>query len=146
MAEPHVVSALVKKRADLAGEIETLHQRITKLVSDVEAIDRSLLVFAPHIETKTISPRFRPPADWSKRGEMTRIVLGLLRLATEPLTTRDIAMQLIAQRGLDQSDKKLLRLMTRRVGAALRHQRDRGVVRSFPGPGQFVFWEMSASK
>ena len=80
---------------------------------------------------------FRPPKDWARRGEMTRIVLSILRQAVEPLTTRDIALQLLVERALDQHDQRLLRLMTKRVGVALRLQRDNGVVRSYEGPGQY---------
>lgn len=142
MAEPHVVTALVKKRGEISGEIETLHDRIAQLIQDLEGIDRSLQVFAPHIETQTIAPRFRPPENWSKRGEMTRLVLGILRLAKEPLTTRDVAAQLIAERGLDANEPRLLRLMSKRVGVALRRQREGGVVRATPGPGQYMLWEL----
>jgi hypothetical protein len=46
-------------------------------------------------------------------------------------------------RALDKEDQKLLRLMTKRVGVALRIQRDNGVVRSLDGPGQFVLWEVA---
>jgi hypothetical protein len=35
---------------------------------------------------------FRPPKDWSNRGQMSRIILSVLRQAAEPLTTRDIAL------------------------------------------------------
>ena len=142
MAEPHVVTALVKKRGEISGEIEALHARVARLVSDLEAIDRSLHVFAPHIETHSIASRFKPPENWSKRGEMTRLVLGILRLAREPLTTRDVAAQLIAERGLDADEPRLLRLMSKRVGVALRRQRDGGVVKATQGPGQYMLWEL----
>jgi hypothetical protein len=36
--------------------------------------------------------------DWSNRGQMTRIVLSILRQASEPLTTRDIALELLIER------------------------------------------------
>lgn len=53
---------------------------------------------------------------------MSRICLSVLGRAAEPLTTRDIAVQLQLERALDKSDERLLRLMTRRVGVALRIQ------------------------
>ena len=59
-----------------------------------------------------LSPRsFRPPKDWSNRGQMSRIILSVLRQAAEPLTTRDIALQLLVERALDKSDQRLLRLI-----------------------------------
>jgi hypothetical protein len=59
---------------------------------------------------------------------MTRICLFILRMASEPLTSRHIAVQLLIERGLDRDDQRLLRLMTKRVGVAPRGQRDKGVV------------------
>ena len=70
---------------------------------------------------------------------MSRIILSVLRQASEPLTTRDIALQLLVERALDKSDQRLLLLMTRRVGVALRGQRENRVVRCDQGPGAVHF-------
>jgi hypothetical protein len=61
---------------------------------------------------------------------MSRIILSVLRQAAEPLATRDIALQLLVERALDKSDQRLLRLMTKRVGVALRGQRARPLIAS----------------
>ncbi|MFD0985657.1 hypothetical protein [Methyloligella solikamskensis] len=144
MADPHVITALVKKRALLAGDIENAHERLRQMVQDLENLDNTLRLFDPDYQVEAIKPKaFRPPKDWSNRGEMTRICLSILRQAAEPLTTRDIALQLLIERALDKNDQRLLRLMTKRVGVALRGQRTNGVVRSEQGPGQYVLWEIA---
>ncbi len=74
---------------------------------------------------------------------MSRVILSILRQASEPMTTRDIALELLITRALDQSDVRLLKLMTKRVGVALRGQRDNGAVRAAQGPGQMVLWEVA---
>jgi hypothetical protein len=95
-----------------------------------------------HVEA--IKPKaFRPPSDWSHRGEMTKTVLSILRQAAEPLTSRDIALELLVTRALDKDDQKLLALMTKRVGVTLRLQRVNGIVRSSTGPGQYMIWEIA---
>lgn len=87
-----VVSGLVKRRAELAGEIERTHEALRKMVADLETLDATIIQFEPNFQVEAIRPKaFRPPADWSNRGEMTRIVLSILRQAAEPLTSRDIA-------------------------------------------------------
>jgi hypothetical protein len=43
---------------------------------------------------------------------------------------------------MDKSDQRLLRVMTKRVGVALRLQQEKGVVRSDQGPGQYMLWEI----
>jgi hypothetical protein len=74
---------------------------------------------------------------------MTKAVLSILRLAVEPMTTHDIALEMLVTRVLDKDDQKLLALMTKRVGVARRMQRLNAVVRSSTGPGQFMLWEIA---
>lgn len=144
MAETHVISALVEKRARLAGDIENTHAKLRQMVLDLENIDATIQLFDPDYRVEAIRPKaFRPPKDWSNRGEMTRIVLSILRQAAEPLTTRDIALQLLIERALDKNDQRLLRLMSKRVGVALRGQRGNGGVQSSQGPGQYMLWEIA---
>jgi hypothetical protein len=139
-----VVSGLVKRRAELAGDIERTHEQLRQMVLDLENLDATILQFEPDFQVEAIRPKaFRPPKDWSNRGEMTRICLSILRQAAEPLTSRDIALELLIERALDKNDQRLLRLMTKRVAVALRGQRDKNVVRSIQGPGQYNVWEIA---
>jgi hypothetical protein len=127
----------------LAGDIENAHEALRKMVLALESLDATILQFDPTYRVETIKPKaFRPPKDWSNRGQMSRIILSVLRQAVEPLTTRDIALQLLVERALDKSDQRLLRLMTKRVGVALRGQRENGAVRCDQGPGQYMLWEL----
>ena len=136
-----VVSGLVKRRAQLAGDIEKAHEALRRMVLDLENLDATILQFEPDFKLETIQPKaFRPPKDWSNRGQMTRICLSILRQATEPLTCRDVALQLLTERALNREDQKLLRLMTKRVGVALRGQKEKGVVKADQGPGQYMLW------
>lgn len=139
----YMVTGLVKKRAELAGELESTHDRLRELVNQLEALDATLRIVAPDMEVEAIRPKaFRPPEDWSKRGQMSRLVLSIVRQAREPLTTREIAAQMLLERAMAADDVKLLRTMTRRVASALRDQRDKGRVRSEDGPGTYQLWEV----
>jgi hypothetical protein len=40
MADPHVITALVKRRAELAGQIEATHEALRKMVLDLENLAR----------------------------------------------------------------------------------------------------------
>jgi hypothetical protein len=44
---------------------------------------------------------------------------------------------------VDKPYQKLMRLMTKRVGVALRTQRENGLVEAEQGPGQFVLWRVT---
>jgi hypothetical protein len=143
MAEQYVIAGLIRKRAELAGKIEQTYADLRQMVADLETTDAALAIFDPNFKAETIKPRaFRPPKDWANRGEMARMVLSILRQADEPLTSRDIALEMLVTRALDPQDEKLLRLMVKRVGVALRHQRDAGRVISDQGPGQYMVWEI----
>ena len=62
MAEPHVVTALAKKRAELSGDIERTQRELQDMIRDLEHLDRTLLLFDPAYEVASIKPRaFRPP-------------------------------------------------------------------------------------
>ena len=144
MTEQYVIAGLVRKRAELAGKIEQTYADLRQMVADLETTDAALAIFDPDFKAETIKPRaFRPPNDWSSRGEMARMVLSILRQAEEPLTSRDIALEMLVTRALDPQDQRLLRLMVKRVGVALRHQRDHERVRSEQGPGQYMVWEIA---
>ena len=140
----YVLTGLINRRAELTGDIERTHLALRKMVDDLENLDQTIRQFAPDFQVEAIRPKaFRPPADWANRGQMARVILSILRQAAEPMTTRDIALELLVTRALDQSDQRLLRLMTKRVGVALRGQRDNGVVVASQGPGTFVLWQVA---
>ena len=143
MTETHVISALVKRRSIIAGDIENAQETVRKLATDLEHVDATIRLFAPDYCIDGIKPNaFRPPDDWAKRGEVTRVILEMLRQANEPMTVRDVALALMTIRGLDKTDRKMVGKMTKRAGAALRHSRDKGVLRSSEGPGMFALWEV----
>lgn len=140
----YVLTGLVKRRAELSGQIEATHADLRKMVVALEHLDETIRQFDPNHNVEGIRPKaFRPPRDWAQRGQMTRLVLSILRQAAEPMSSRDVALELLVSRALDKSDQRLLRIMGKRVGVALRHQRDAGVVRSQQGPGMFTLWEVA---
>lgn len=140
----YMVTGLVAKRAELAGEVERTHERLRSLVNDLASIDATLRIVAPDMVVEAIRPKaFRPPDDWSRRGQMSRLVLSILRQSKEPLTTREIAAQMLLERAMDAEDVRMLRTMTKRVAAALREQRDKGRAVSEDGPGTYQLWEVA---
>tara|TARA_R110000851_G_scaffold264646_1_gene417228 strand:+ start:86 stop:517 length:432 start_codon:yes stop_codon:yes gene_type:complete len=136
----YMVEGLAKKRAELAGEIERTQDALHKLVTDLEHIDATLRIIAPDMEIEAIRPKvFTAPEDWSRRGEMARVCLSILRTARDPMTSREIAAQMVIQRGM-AADQKMLKLMTKRVSTCLKRQRDLGRAVSEDGPGFHLLW------
>lgn len=110
---------------------------------ELDHIEASIRIFAPEIDMEAIGVRSVPTAHHAFRGEVSRIVLESLRKTTVPLSTGDLTERVMKGRGLDVTDAALKRVMSRRVGACLNHwQRVRHVVKSMPGPGQTLLWQL----
>lgn len=141
-----VLAGLVKRRAQLAGDIEAAHASLRKMVTDLESLDTTILQFDPSYRVEFIKAKaFRPPKDWSNRGEMSRIVLSILRQAAEPLTSRNIALEMLVERALDKNDQRLLRLMSKRVGGALRTSGRTALCGASRGQGRTCYGKSIAS-
>jgi hypothetical protein len=89
MAESHVVSALVSKRAEIAGLITRTEQQLGQFRADLVHLDAALRLFAPELEPKTIpAKRIRQADLWFEHGELPKRVLDALRRAQEPIRAR----------------------------------------------------------
>lgn len=143
MADPHVVTALIQKRRELAGRIEHLQGELRQAVTELDHVEATLRIFKPDIDLTEVSPRRVPTVHHAFRGEVSRVVLDTLRATTRPLDTIELAKAVMRHRALDVNDKILLRTMSRRVGACLREWRAKGAVASAPGPGQRAMWTLA---
>lgn len=143
MTDSHVLTGLVRKRAELAGQIEGAQTSLRQLIIDLDHMDATLRLFKPDIDLEDIRPKPLPPRHSAFRGEVARIVFDTLWQSQESMTTRDLAMHVMAERGLNTADKGLVRTVQKRVGACLRWHRSKGTLRSHEGPGQFMLWEIS---
>jgi len=84
MAQSHLVSGLVAKRAEVAGRIAHLDAELQRLRTALEHIDGTLAFLDPSIKPSGIRSRrvpHRPPV----LPDLARTVLDLMRRANEPL-------------------------------------------------------------
>jgi hypothetical protein len=56
-ALPHVVTALIAKRAEIAGQIEHLQGQVRRTTVDPDHVEETLRLFVPDIDVVAISPR-----------------------------------------------------------------------------------------
>ena len=98
MAEPHVVSALVAKRAELSGEIERIDERRLALKAHISHIDAVLRLWSYGGDPAKIRPRRK--RNWMfRRGELARMVMDIEREADKPLHKDEIAAQILERKG-----------------------------------------------
>ncbi|MBN9555865.1 MAG: hypothetical protein J0H61_14550 [Alphaproteobacteria bacterium] len=143
-ALPHVVTGLIAKRAELAGKVEHLQAQVRQATVELDHIEASIRIFQPDIDMETLGTRPVPAIHHAFKGETTRIVLETIRTAGRPVGTTTITEAVMKARGLDRNDAAMFRLMSKRVGACLRHwERGHGAIRSIAGPGQVKFWQLA---
>jgi hypothetical protein len=140
MENEHVLSGLVRKRAEIAGPIEHAQDSIRKLVMNLDAIDAAIRIFDPNADIGAIHPKQYPPRHAAFRGEMMRHVMGCLRVSEKPITSRDVALVVMKARGLDPADGELLVTIRKRVGACLWKLKSEGHVREVAGVGELKEW------
>jgi hypothetical protein len=128
----------VRKRGELAGEIQHTEDRLRRIIADVASLDGAIRVFNPDYKVEAIKAKtFRQSQEGAKRGEVSRAILGIVREASGPLTTREIA-----ERVTPGADAQTMKRTVKRVGLALMRQRDRGTVRGEKVVGNEIGWEI----
>jgi len=139
----HTISGLLKKRADWFHEAERIRDRLAEIKNDVAALDRVLGSLGYKGDLDAAMPRQKHERMFGQ-GELTRAILDVLRHATEPMGTRDIAREIVALNEQDARDRKLLTEVTRRVSKALRIQAKGGRVRKAIDQARRAVWGRTA--
>jgi hypothetical protein len=123
VAEPHVVTALRAKHAELAGEIHAGEKRIAQLRADLVHLDATLRLFDPSAKPGAIPTR-RPcrRKGWFNDGELPRRILDTLRTSPEPLSANAITASVMAAKSLDAGDGATLIMIRKDVQSYLRRQ------------------------
>ena len=140
MADPHVISTLKAKRAELSGDLIAAEKRIIELRADIGSLDRTIRVFDPAAEPHTIRPILRrKKPTLIPRGQCSRAILDMLRHADSPMTAREIAAQLAARYQFDASDTDAMSALVAKVRNTL--VRQNGLVSELRGDTKV--WEVA---
>lgn len=107
MTEPHVITALVAKRAEIAGRIHALELQADALRVDLEHVDRVLMLYG-FKGVRTIRPRKPVAPRLFPRRAVPLYLRELERDGITDLTAREIGLRLMEQHGMDVTDKALV--------------------------------------
>jgi hypothetical protein len=120
MAELHVVSALRNKRAELAGMVGQLEQQLARQRTNLAHLDATMRLFDPEIRPQEIRPRQqRAHSTWFRQGECLRLIYDGLRDAPGPLTTRELAEQIMRAKAIPAGDDRSRELIQKTVLGSL---------------------------
>lgn len=145
MKDEHTLNGLMRKRTELTGLLEHHDAMSRQLRIDLDSLDVAIRLFEPDADLPEVKPRPLPPRHAAYKGEVARVILGTLRDSKKPLSTFDLTMHVMADRGMNTVDKRLVKTVMKRVGSACRHYRNKGVIRSNrieDGPGRPAAWEI----
>ncbi len=90
-----VLHALVRKRAEFAGQVELCQAELRRLLKEIDHLDAAICIFNPQVKVSEIRPKRPRPPYAAAHGEVTRLVLDTLREAEEPVTSRQLAIALM---------------------------------------------------
>jgi hypothetical protein len=145
MSEPLVLSALKRKRAELAGHADHLQERLVQVRADIVHVDATLHILGYQEDPSAIpNKRRRTTASLFAKGELQRIVLDLLRTAPDGLTVAEIVSAIMERNAWDGDDRALLHALKHKVGNVLLRLGKRGlVVPTAEGKGVGKVWRLT---
>src|SRR3954471_17032415 len=137
-----ILSGLVEKRAELAGEIRQAEDRLEQMHSDILHVDATIRLIDPSYHTDAIVPKARRQRrERFANGELFRLILDTLRRSPDAMTSREVALALMQRKGYDTQDAATVRLVEKRVDATVR-RRERLIERVVYGP-RSIGWRVA---
>lgn len=125
MDEPHVISALSNKRAELAGIVSQLERQLAQQQANLAHLDATMRLFDPDIRPNRIRPRQqRARSVWFRPGECLRLIYDALREAAHPMTTHQLAERIIRVKALPIADDRQRALVQKTILGSLNRAKE----------------------
>ena len=120
MGEPHVISALSNKRAELVGIVSQLERQLGQQRANLAHLDATMRLFDPDIRPNTIRPKQRRARNvWFRPGECLRLIYDELRDAVQPTTTRELAERIMRLKAMPMVDDRQRELVQKTILGSL---------------------------
>lgn len=117
MAEIHTVTTLRSKRAEIIAATSNYEKRLAQARADLAHITAAITIFEASGDVEDIPPY----VDIHRRFKRSEAMnLCKEALASGPLNTRQLALKVMAAKGLDTGDKVLPKAVAGRLIHALR--------------------------
>lgn len=134
---PQVINTLTTKAEELTAYIRKLEKAIGQARSDLAHVNASIRLFtAP--PPGTIAPVRMNIGLLLKSKELGRLCREAL--TSGPQNTRELALYIIRDKGLDEADKHLYAAVALRVVNAMRMAEKRGKVQRIGKKAQTIVW------
>jgi hypothetical protein len=120
--------ALRAKRAEISGHIYDLEKRIARQRANLANLDATIRLFSPGTNPDAIPPKRNRRTRYFAHNELSRLTQDVLRTASGPLTSTEIAATVMQAKGMPPGDAAFKEIVATRVLAVLRQRRKRGTV------------------
>lgn len=137
----HTINGLLTKRTHVLEELKAAQIKLETVEGDLAAIDRTLKLVGYTDDPEAVMPT-RKNRRLFKKGETLKAALSVLGASDTELTSREISLKLIGDRGLDKSDNDLLKQITSRVYTALKKEAELGRLDAIRKSGHPVSWKL----
>jgi hypothetical protein len=134
---------LIRERAELMGKLGQHRAMVRQLMIDLDTVDGKIRILAPGTPIHEIRPALYPPHKPGRTRSVAPTVLRTLRNARNPFSIQEVTSHVMTEWGMSVGDRGLVKAVTKRVGACLRYQRQKGLIRSIEGPNARLLWERS---
>jgi hypothetical protein len=111
MAEPHVITALVQKR----GELAEIDKRRREIAGRMDHVDHVLTMFGYGDDPKAIPARRKHTGRIFKHGQLRRLIYDLRRERPEPSINREIAAEVMRPLQMNLNNATLLATVAEKV-------------------------------
>jgi hypothetical protein len=137
------VAQLVHLHADLGGKLLACQAQASRLASDMRHVEAVIRMFDPTYDMRRIAMKRRRSSrsPFFKRGTMFREAVGVMRAAESPLTTREIAVRLLAAKRVIEPTGQQMKDLIAGVRASLEHHEGKAVERA--GEGMPSRWKLA---
>ena len=142
MADTHVISALVKKRAELRGDIIHYKQLIATLDKDLQTIDATIKIFDVDYDIPSIKPVIKSRNRFFNNGEAKILVLEVLRNSNLSLSTDKISEIIATNRNLAFENKTDKSNFQKSILLALNTCLSNGIVEKVSKDGLSIVWKI----
>jgi hypothetical protein len=128
MAEPHVITALVAKYAELQGQLQTNEQEADRLRIEIAHVEATIRIFRHDADLSLVAPRMpRNRNPWFRKGHCIRAAIDVLRQSQMPMSAREIALRLLRERGITDANARSVKFLTSTIYGSLNRRKDGAV-------------------
>lgn len=140
IASTQAMHTLRQLHAELAGKMQDNKAEARRLAHAIGQVEAVMKLLQPGYNLRPIAVRRRKPNAWFKRGTIYRLALEAMRKAGGPLTSRQIAERMLADKGITDAPQGAARDLAGSIQSSMRNHNGKTV--EAHGEGMPARWKL----